>query len=134
MRKDSFNKNVRFGGSGHGSKTTIKSPSPRTLANQLPASNPFKDIQSSFPTQFSYFSHDVLLLWIIVLGVVHLFGQLYLIYGDKFYSWDWNILIVSLCCIVDKMYSVNHKVSVFDFPFVLKFNFILLGSILYSYY
>jgi hypothetical protein len=109
MRRDSF-KNVRFG-SGPGSKNASKSPSPKTLVSLSPPSNPYKDIQSSFPTELSYFSHDTILLWIVLLSVYHLFCQMYLLYGDKYHNWDWAVIVTALCCILDKMYSVQYKVD-----------------------
>lgn len=79
MRRDSF-KTVRFG--NQSSRTSSKASSPKTVLQNTPPSNPYRDIQQSFPNQSFFFSHDSVILWILVFSVYHLLAQAYLIFGE----------------------------------------------------
>lgn len=83
MRRDSF-KNVRFGGLG--SRTSSKASSPKTVIQNSPPSNPYRDIQQALPNQSFFFSHDSIILWIFLLCFYHLLSQTYLISGQVSYA------------------------------------------------
>lgn len=81
MRRDSF-KTVRFG--NQSSRTSSKASSPKTVLQNTPPSNPYRDIQQSFPNQSFFFSHDSIILWILVFSIYHLLAQAYLIFGEVY--------------------------------------------------
>mmetsp|Transcript_8946 Transcript_8946/g.9703 ORF Transcript_8946/g.9703 Transcript_8946/m.9703 type:complete len:476 (-) Transcript_8946:5-1432(-) len=108
MRRDSF-KTVRFG--NQSSRTSSKASSPKTVLQNTPPSNPYRDIQQSFPNQSFFFSHDSVILWILVFSVYHLLAQAYLIFGEKILSWPSLTIVTSTCCICDQCFSLLYKES-----------------------